>query len=207
MMNLKIVCPSVRANYAGLVTLVDTWFGRLVDTIDRLGLKDNTLIMFLSDHGYKLCKRILIKQQGNLLTSCILGRWIYRSLSGIHQVLVLGQSVRNLFIRWMFSATVMAASQVEPAGEIQGQSLLPLVEGKSGFNSREYLTCRYVNSVWYKDAKSWYFSSVDLNSGMRLFDLEADPTCQNNISDKGADRIALAHETALSRCRWKLAKL
>ena len=54
-------------------------------------------------------------------------------------------------------ATVIAASQVEPAGEIQGQSLLPLVEGKSGFTSREYLTCRYVNSVWYKDAKSWYF--------------------------------------------------
>ena len=82
-------------------------------------------------------------------------------------------------------ATVMAASQVEPAGEIQGQSLLPLVEGKSGFTSREYLTCRYGNSVWYKDAKSWYFSSVDLNSGTRLFDLEADPTCQNNITGSG----------------------
>ena len=43
--------PSVKANYAGLVTLVDTWFGRLIDTIDRLGLRDNTLIVFLSDHG------------------------------------------------------------------------------------------------------------------------------------------------------------
>ena len=43
--------PSVKANYAGLVTLVDTWFGRLVDTIDRLGLRENTLIIFLADHG------------------------------------------------------------------------------------------------------------------------------------------------------------
>ena len=43
--------PSVRANYAGLVTLVDTWFGKLVDTIDRLGLKENTLIVFMADHG------------------------------------------------------------------------------------------------------------------------------------------------------------
>ena len=95
-------------------------------------------------------------------------------------------------------ATVMAASQVEPAGEIQGQSLLPLVEGKDGFASREYLTCRYVNSVWYKDAKSWYFSSVDFNDGIRLFDLEADIDCQHNIADQGADRIALAQERILA---------
>ena len=29
--------PSIRANYAGLVTMVDTWFGRLLETVDRLG--------------------------------------------------------------------------------------------------------------------------------------------------------------------------
>ncbi|HCQ03209.1 MAG TPA: sulfatase, partial [Candidatus Latescibacteria bacterium] len=34
---------SVKANYAGMVTMVDTWFGRLVDTLDRLRLKDRTL--------------------------------------------------------------------------------------------------------------------------------------------------------------------
>ena len=44
---------SIKANYAGLVTLVDTWFGQLINinTIDRLGLKENTLVVFLSDHG------------------------------------------------------------------------------------------------------------------------------------------------------------
>ena len=42
---------SIKANYAGLVTLVDAWFGQLINTIDRLGLKENTLVVFLSDHG------------------------------------------------------------------------------------------------------------------------------------------------------------
>ena len=42
---------SIRANYAGLVTMVDAWFGKLIDTIDRLGLRENTLVIFLSDHG------------------------------------------------------------------------------------------------------------------------------------------------------------
>ena len=44
----------VKANYAGLVTLVDTWFGRLVDTIDRLGLRENTLIIFLGRPRHEL---------------------------------------------------------------------------------------------------------------------------------------------------------
>ena len=43
-------------------------------------------------------------------------------------------------------ATVIAAAGVEPIGRIEGQSLLPLAEGGSGFEARDYLTCRYGNS-------------------------------------------------------------
>ena len=39
------------ALYAGLVTYVDKWVGVLLDRIRDLGLWDNTLIMFTSDHG------------------------------------------------------------------------------------------------------------------------------------------------------------
>ena len=42
---------SLKANYSGLVTLVDTWFGKLLDTLDEVGLRDNTLVVFMSDHG------------------------------------------------------------------------------------------------------------------------------------------------------------
>jgi arylsulfatase A-like enzyme len=41
-----------RALYAGEVTLVDTWMGRLLETIDHLGLYEDTVVFFLSDHGY-----------------------------------------------------------------------------------------------------------------------------------------------------------
>ena len=39
------------ALYAGLVTYVDKWVGVLLDRIRELGLWDNSLIMFTSDHG------------------------------------------------------------------------------------------------------------------------------------------------------------
>jgi arylsulfatase A-like enzyme len=40
-----------RALYAGEVTFVDKWLGVLLDRIRDLGLCDNSLIMFTSDHG------------------------------------------------------------------------------------------------------------------------------------------------------------
>ena len=44
----------LQALYAGECTVVDRWFGRLVDTVDLLGLAGNTMIVFLSDHGHYL---------------------------------------------------------------------------------------------------------------------------------------------------------
>jgi len=39
------------ALYAGTVTFVDKWVGVLLDRVRELGLLDNSLIMFTSDHG------------------------------------------------------------------------------------------------------------------------------------------------------------
>ena len=40
------------ATYAGEVTMVDRWVGRLVDKLDVIGIADNTVLVFVSDHGY-----------------------------------------------------------------------------------------------------------------------------------------------------------
>ncbi len=41
----------LRANYAGEASNVDHWFGKIVETLGDLGLADNTVVVFLSDHG------------------------------------------------------------------------------------------------------------------------------------------------------------
>ncbi len=41
----------VNATYAALVTRLDKSVGRIIRTIDELGLSDNTLVVFTSDHG------------------------------------------------------------------------------------------------------------------------------------------------------------
>ncbi len=43
---------NVRALYAGCVTLVDRWVGYFLNMAERLGLFDNTLIIWTTDHGH-----------------------------------------------------------------------------------------------------------------------------------------------------------
>lgn len=43
----------IQAYYAS-ISYMDTQVGRLLDALDTLGLNDNTIVVFLSDHGYHL---------------------------------------------------------------------------------------------------------------------------------------------------------
>ena len=42
------------SNYFGLVTEIDHWVGELLRTLDKLGVADNTMVIFISDHGEML---------------------------------------------------------------------------------------------------------------------------------------------------------
>lgn len=42
----------MRALYAGEVTLVDTWVGKVLSKIEELGISDDTAVIFTSDHGF-----------------------------------------------------------------------------------------------------------------------------------------------------------
>ncbi len=41
-----------RRQYAALVSTMDEQIGRLLDGIDKMGLRENTMIIFMSDHGH-----------------------------------------------------------------------------------------------------------------------------------------------------------
>ena len=40
------------ATYCGEITMVDTWLGYLLRSVENMGLMDNTAIIFTSDHGF-----------------------------------------------------------------------------------------------------------------------------------------------------------
>ncbi len=46
--------PYMMSNYFGLVTQIDDWIGEILRVLDQTGQRDNTLIVFTSDHGEML---------------------------------------------------------------------------------------------------------------------------------------------------------
>jgi arylsulfatase A-like enzyme len=184
--------PSIRANYAGLVTLVDTWFGKLLDAIDRTGQRERTLVMLLSDHGTNFGEnpdRVIGKPADFMYPGTMDIPLIVRRPDGTGAGTVRDELTYSLDV----PATVVQVSGAEPVGGTEGRSLLDTADGQGAATPREYLTCRYGNSVWYRDHRTWFFSACDF-SAPHVFDLECDPACQQDISATAANRISLARE-------------
>ena len=50
----ELTCRKAMQAYYACVSFVDAQVGRMMDALERLGLADNTIVVFWSDHGYHL---------------------------------------------------------------------------------------------------------------------------------------------------------
>lgn len=64
------------AEYYGMITHIDDNVGRILDALDRTGLTDNTVVVFLSDHGEYLGSHHLIEKAD----------WMYEELARIPMI-------------------------------------------------------------------------------------------------------------------------
>ena len=176
----------MKAQYDGLVTHVDRWLGDLTAALDDLGLSGNTAVLLISDHGTNFCEN----------PRNVIGKPADSMYPGVMQLPFLVRmpgdkgagSVRNeLVSNTDLTATVYDLAGLEPAQGIEGRSLLPLFEGAQGSNGREYVTCRYGDSVCYIDDETWALGDID--GGLReCFDPAQDPACARPLDGVGASR-------------------
>lgn len=185
----------VEAHYSGLVTLVDTWFGKLMSRLDELGLAENTAVFFTSDHGTNFCKnpRGVIGKPDDAMYPGVMHLPLLARLPGVTTP---GATCDELLYNLDLTATLYDLAGARSAVGLDGQSLLPLLGGRAGWKRREYITCRYSHSLAYIDDQSWVLTNID-GQLQEVFDLESDPECQTNIAGRGEDRFARAWERLL----------
>ncbi len=139
------------ACYCGEITMVDRWFGILMERIQQLGLEDDTAIFFLSDHGFYFGERgVLGKGRfrwpddqisvSEAMVKYRLGAYTYRSPMHreITQVPLLARipGVAPRRVGALASIPDLMPTVLELAGQeipaaVQARSLLPLLEGKA----------------------------------------------------------------------------
>jgi arylsulfatase A-like enzyme len=138
------------ALYAGEVTMVDTWVGKVLDTVEELGLTKNTAVIFMSDHGFMhgehgvLGKSLIfdhLRKDSNQ-SDPFKGYYyesvpFYEPLSHIPLLIRMpGQKERKNIDAWVQPIDLMptileiAGIDADTFDHVHGHSLLPLIRGK-----------------------------------------------------------------------------
>jgi len=171
-------------DYLRCIASVDDNVGRLLAYLDESGLADNTVVIYSSDQGFFLGehgwydKRWMYEES---LRMPLIVRWPRAVKSGS----VDEHLVQNLD----FAETFLALAGVESPADMQGRSLVPLLEGKSPADWRRSVYYRYyeypkphgVNPHYGVRTDRYKLIYYDKLDEWELFDLEKDPNELNSV--------------------------
>jgi arylsulfatase A-like enzyme len=207
------VRESIAATY-GMIEMIDDGVGRIVAAIDRLGAKNDTIVIFTSDHGDMMGDHGLILKLLYHYDACIRVPLVIadpRSRAGRSQALVSSLDLAQ---------TLLELCDVEAFDDMQGHSLVPLLENPNA-SVRDHVLIEddfpmgrrggpipyQARTVIAEEGRFTRYSSGET----QLFDLTADPTEMTDLSDApGArdrkaqlvDRLATSLMEHSDMARW-----
>ncbi len=184
---------ALQAYYAS-ISFMDAQVGRVVDALDRLGLADNTIIVFTSDHGYHTGEHGLWQKQSLFEESARVPLLIVAP--GVTQA---GSVVRTPVSLMDLYPTLTELSGVTPPSNLQGQSLVPMLRdatakgrgwaltqvGRQGAGSRFF--------GYSVRTPRWRYTEWDEGrQGRELYDHESDPRELTNLADSSEHAATVA---------------
>jgi len=121
------------ANYYNCMSRLDTLIGKLLEALQQSGKADNTLIIYMGDHGADLLRGKRTSYEGGVRVPLII-HWPGKTKSGhVNKELV---STLDL------TPTLLDISGAKPIHNLPGMSLAPLLKGENP-TWREYLFTEY----------------------------------------------------------------
>ena len=182
--------PAIRALYAGEVTYTDRWVGRFLDKIRAMGLDDDTVVVYCSDHGTHLGEYGCVQKTPSLLTSAM----THLPLAIRHpEPSLAGKRVNGFLGPRDYLPTMLSLLGLEDLPGIEGRNAWPLVT-EPGDRLYERLFSGYGAFGGVRDRKWLYFQNWrgrNTGKGPALFDLAADPDERRNVL---AENLPVAEE-------------
>ena len=176
----------MQASYYGMIEQIDHEFGRLLDYLDSSGQRENTIVIFTSDHG-EACG-----DHGLILKGCRFYEGLIRvplmiSWPGHFQSDVVSDELVELMD---LTPTLYDLIGMEIPNYVQGRSLIPVLKGEAD-QHREFVRCEYhggvdgpdqTHATMYRDRR-WKLICYHGKGGLcELYDLENDPWEHQDLS-------------------------
>ena len=146
----------VRMLYAELVTLVDKKFGEFLNTIHRLGLEKDTIVIVVSDHGEPMGN----KEHGHGIMRKT-RPWPYEELA--HIVCMMrgpdiapGQRIKSYVQSIDIAPTVCEGLGIGILPSMEGKSLLPIARGETK-KVRDFAIAGYHGYSWCIYNDDWSY--------------------------------------------------
>ncbi len=168
----------IRAYYAS-VSFMDAQVGRVLDALDRLRLRENTIIVFWGDHGYHLGEK---------------GKWskaysLYEVGARVPLIVALPQakartSGRTVQLLDLYPTLAELCGLPRPSG-LEGHSLVPLLRNpRAKWNHPAFTVTRFQNKLGKSvRTERWHYVEWDGGqAGAMLFDHSRDPQELKNLA-------------------------
>jgi arylsulfatase A-like enzyme len=175
----------MKARYAGEVTMADRWLGTFLDKMRELGLFENTLLVFLSDHGIAHGEHGYTGKPSYVLWPEVTDiPFLIRHPGGE----LAGETSDYHASTHDVAPTILGFLGIEPPEGMNGQDLSVLFGGGEPEQTRSYFTLGYNDHAWARDDRYVMFAKND-GSNALLFDLREDPNMDNDIAGSNQDII------------------
>jgi len=179
-------------NYYGMIAQIDDCVGILLDELESLGLAEDTIVIFTSDHGeYVGDHRLLYK--GSMPFE---GLWRVPLIFSWGGQLRSGSRVDAMVEEVDIYPTVMSLLGLSVHGGVQGRDLSGALRGEP-FEGRKLVTCelddlpdgQYAASVAVR-SEEWKLVYYPVARTGMLFNLREDPgELENRYFDEGARSV------------------
>lgn len=162
------------AEYYGMITHMDDQIGRILDTLDAKGLRENTIIVYAADHGLALGSHGLLGKQSVYEHS--MGAPLVFSGPGIPK----NASSNALTYLYDIFPTVFDLLDKDMGVTRDGKSLVPIWSGESD-SVRDTIFLAYEDIQRAVVTDRWKLIRYPKIDHMQLFDLDNDPHETRNL--------------------------